>query len=122
MIAFRWLFPGLFSEVVFRVVRDSSGFKTLSLGGICDCTCIGCISFLAVSVLSLLVAVLFRTELCSSEAIRRRGFLKRQYKTVAALLGLLLPAFASAQEHAGGGEANLTLPDLRSVISRISSV
>ena len=42
-------------------------------------------------------------------------FLKRQYKTVAALLGLLLPTFAYAQpEHGGGGEANLTLPDLSS--------
>ena len=45
------------------------------------------------------------------------GFLKRQYRAVAALLGmgLLAPAFASAQEHAGGGEANLVLPDLSSV-------
>jgi K(+)-stimulated pyrophosphate-energized sodium pump len=34
---------------------------------------------------------------------------------VAALLGLLLPTFASAQEHAGGGEASLKLPDLTSV-------
>jgi K(+)-stimulated pyrophosphate-energized sodium pump len=34
---------------------------------------------------------------------------------VAALLGLLLPTFAGAQEHAGGGEASLTLPDLSSV-------
>jgi K(+)-stimulated pyrophosphate-energized sodium pump len=43
-------------------------------------------------------------------------FLKRQYKTVAALLCLMLPTFAYAQtEHAGGGEASLTLPDLRTV-------
>jgi K(+)-stimulated pyrophosphate-energized sodium pump len=35
---------------------------------------------------------------------------------VVALLGLLLPAFAAAQDHAGGGEANLTLPDLKSVV------
>ena len=42
--------------------------------------------------------------------------MKRQYKTVAALLGLLLPTFAYAQpEHAGGGEANLMLPDLSTV-------
>ena len=42
--------------------------------------------------------------------------LKRQYKTMAALVGLLLPTFAHGQtEHAGGGEANLTLPDLSSV-------
>jgi K(+)-stimulated pyrophosphate-energized sodium pump len=34
---------------------------------------------------------------------------------VAALLGLLLPTFAGAQESAGGGEANLVLPDLSSV-------
>ena len=41
------------------------------------------------------------------------AFFKRQYKTVAALLGLLLPTFAFAQpEHAAGGEANLVLPDL----------
>src|ERR1035437_10847001 len=48
------------------------------------------------------------------------AFLKRRYKTVAALLGLLLltfaPTFAYAQtEHAGGGEANLVLPDLSTV-------
>jgi K(+)-stimulated pyrophosphate-energized sodium pump len=43
------------------------------------------------------------------------AFLKRQYKTMAAILGLLLPAFAGAQEHAGGGEANLILPDLSTV-------
>jgi K(+)-stimulated pyrophosphate-energized sodium pump len=43
------------------------------------------------------------------------GFLSRQYKTAAARLCLLLPTIASAQGHAGGGEANLTLPDLKSV-------
>ena len=43
------------------------------------------------------------------------AFLKQQYKTMAALLGLLLlPALAGAQE-AAGGEASLTLPDLSSV-------
>ena len=43
-------------------------------------------------------------------------FLKWQFRIVAALLGLLLPTLASAQtEHAGGGEANLTLPDLTTV-------
>ncbi len=37
-------------------------------------------------------------------------------KTVAALVGLLLPTLAYAQpEHGGGGEANLVLPDLTSV-------
>ncbi len=62
--------------------------------------------FLAVSALSLLVAFNFA---------RAKALLKRQYKTVAALLGLLLlPAFAGAQE-AAGGEASLKLPDLRSV-------
>jgi K(+)-stimulated pyrophosphate-energized sodium pump len=44
------------------------------------------------------------------------ALLKRQYRIVVALLGLLLPAFAAAQDHAGGGEANLTLPDLKSVV------
>jgi K(+)-stimulated pyrophosphate-energized sodium pump len=45
-----------------------------------------------------------------------KAFLKRQYKTVAALLALLLPTAAYAQtEPGGGGEASLTLPDLRSV-------
>ncbi|MDR3752235.1 MAG: sodium-translocating pyrophosphatase [Terracidiphilus sp.] len=44
------------------------------------------------------------------------ALLKRQYRIVAALMGLLLPAFAGAQDHAGGGEANLTLPDLKSVV------
>jgi len=43
------------------------------------------------------------------------AFRKRPYKTVAAILGLMLPTFASAQEHAGGGEASLVLPDLKSV-------
>jgi K(+)-stimulated pyrophosphate-energized sodium pump len=41
--------------------------------------------------------------------------MKRQYKTMAAVLGLLLlPAFAGAQE-AAGGEASLTLPNLSTV-------
>jgi len=44
------------------------------------------------------------------------AFFKRKYKTVAAVLGLLLPTFAYADSgHAGGGEANLTLPDLSTV-------
>jgi K(+)-stimulated pyrophosphate-energized sodium pump len=55
--------------------------------------------FLGVGVCSLIVA-----------------FFKRNYKTVAAVLGLLLPTFAYADSgHAGGGEANLTLPDLSTV-------
>ena len=57
------------------------------------------ICFLAVGVLSLAVT-----------------FLKRHYKAVAALTALLLPSVAYAQtEHAAGGEANLILPDLRTV-------
>ena len=86
--------------------------------------------FLGVSVLSLVVAFFFARQVIGSDsgtpAMRKiagaikegaAGFLKRQYKTVAALLALLLPTFAYAQtEHAGGGgEANLVLPDLSSV-------
>jgi len=71
--------------------------KTLKSGGIVTAT-YWVYFFLGVSALSLLVP-----------------FLKRQYKTVAALLGLLLPTLASAQEKAGGGEASLVLPDLRAV-------
>jgi K(+)-stimulated pyrophosphate-energized sodium pump len=64
--------------------------------------------------LGLLAAVLLR----SFSAMKQGAgvFLKRPYKSAAALMGLLLPALASAQtEHAGAGEANLTLPDLSSV-------
>ena len=44
------------------------------------------------------------------------AFLKRHYKSMAVLLGLLLPAVAYAEpEQGGGGEANLVLPDLSSV-------
>jgi K(+)-stimulated pyrophosphate-energized sodium pump len=43
------------------------------------------------------------------------AFLKRQYKTVAALLCLMLPTFAFAQTEHAGGEASLTLPDLTTV-------
>ena len=85
--------------------------------------------FLGVSVLSLIVAFFFARQVIGSDqgtpdmqkiagAIKEgaEAFLKRQYKTVAALLGLLLPTFAYAQpEHAGGGEANLVLPDLSTV-------
>ena len=62
---------------------------------------------LGVSVVSLLVAFAIKAGAA--------GFLKRQSKTVAAVVALLFPTFACAQEHAGGGEANLVLPDLRSV-------
>ena len=68
--------------------------------------------FLLVSVLSLIVASLFTREVMGAI----KTFLKRQSKTVVALLALLFPTFAYAQtEHAGGGEANLTLPDLTAV-------
>jgi K(+)-stimulated pyrophosphate-energized sodium pump len=64
-----------------------------------------------VSIFSLFTAFLFARQVSGAAA-----FLKRQYKTVVALLGLLLPTFAYAQpDHAGGGEANLVLPDLSTV-------
>jgi K(+)-stimulated pyrophosphate-energized sodium pump len=70
--------------------------------------------FLAVSVPSLIMAFLFARRV--NGAIKTgAAFLRRQHKTAAALLGLLLPTFANAQEHAGGGEASLVLPDLSSV-------
>ena len=65
--------------------------------------------FLAVSTLSLTVAFFSR------HVIGAGAFLRRQYKSAAVLSGLLLPTLAGAQEHAGGGEANLILPDLKSV-------
>jgi K(+)-stimulated pyrophosphate-energized sodium pump len=44
------------------------------------------------------------------------AFLKRRYKVVAACVALLVPTLAFAQpEQTGGGEANLTLPDLTTV-------
>ena len=83
---------------------------------------------MAVSVLSLIAAFFFARQVIGSDqgtpamqrlAVAIRGgaeaLLKRQYKAVAALLLLLLPTFAFAQEHAGGGEANLILPDLSTV-------
>jgi K(+)-stimulated pyrophosphate-energized sodium pump len=42
-------------------------------------------------------------------------FLKRRFRTLAAILGLLLPTFAYGQTEHGGGEANLVLPDLSTV-------
>ena len=86
--------------------------------------------FLGMSVLSLFVAFLFERQVIGSDtgistmqriaaAIKQgaESFLKRKYKTVAALLGLLLPTLAYGQtEHTGGGgEANLVLPDLSTV-------
>ena len=86
-----------------------------------------------VSVFSLLVASLLTRGWLVSKAgiaaMRRMAhavaqgagnLLKRPYKAVAPVLGLMLaalaPTFAFAQtEHGGGGEANLVLPDLKSV-------
>jgi K(+)-stimulated pyrophosphate-energized sodium pump len=64
---------------------------------------------LAVSAFSLVLALFFA---------RAKAYLRRQSKTAAAVLGsvLLFPTFAFGQaEHAGGGEANLILPDLSTV-------
>jgi len=62
--------------------------------------------FLAASLLTLVAAFNFG---------RAKAIMRRQYKSAAALLGLLLlPTLAHAQE-AAGGEASLKLPDLRSV-------
>ena len=85
--------------------------------------------FLAVSVFSLGMAFIFARQVIGANtgtpAMRQiaaalmggtEPFLKRHYKPAAALLCLLLPTIANAQEHAGGGgEANLVLPDLTSV-------
>jgi K(+)-stimulated pyrophosphate-energized sodium pump len=83
---------------------------------------------MAVSVLSLLAAFFFARQVIGSDqgplamqrlavAIKKSAgaFFKHPYKAVAAFLLLLLPTFACAQEHAGGGEANLILPDLSTV-------
>jgi K(+)-stimulated pyrophosphate-energized sodium pump len=67
--------------------------------------------FLLVGVLSLIVASLFPSQVMGAV----KTFLKRQSKTVVALLALLFPTFAHAQEQAAGGEASLKLPDLSSV-------
>lgn len=77
--------------------------------------------FLSTGVFSLIVAVSFARQITGPYAARpEMGWMetaiKRKYKSVAAALCLLLPSFAHAQtQHAGGGEANLTLPDLSSV-------
>ena len=84
--------------------------------------------FWGVSVLSLGVTLIFASHAIDSDISARElqkvasaikkctvNLLHRQYKTIAAMVCLLVPTFANAQEHAGGGEANLVLPDLRSV-------
>jgi len=68
---------------------------------------------LAVSAFSLVVAFFFARQAMVAVKNGAVGFLKRQYKA-AAVLGLLLPAFANAKAE-GGGEASLVLPDLSSV-------
>ena len=79
--------------------------------------------FLTVSVLSLIVAWMFTREVVGSDtgtpAMQQIAaaikIAKRHYKTVAALLTLLSPTFAFAKPEHAGGEASLTLPDLKSV-------
>jgi K(+)-stimulated pyrophosphate-energized sodium pump len=69
--------------------------------------------------LGLLAAALLRSFSAMKQGAG--AFMKRHYRMVAALLGLLLPAcaptfaFAQSEPAGGGGEANLTLPDLSSV-------
>jgi len=105
MIAFRWQSPGT-GQGPF-VSRLSFGFNNLEFGG--DVTVLSWVEFfLSVSILLLTVAALPAGQAVAT-------FLKRQYKTVAAVASMLLvPAFAGAQEQAAG-EAGLTLPDLKSV-------
>ncbi len=71
--------------------------------------------FLGMSVLSLIVV--FAGQGMGTAIKGGVGtLLKRRFRTVASLAGLLVPTFAFGQgEHAGGGEANLVLPDLKSV-------
>jgi K(+)-stimulated pyrophosphate-energized sodium pump len=82
--------------------------------------------FLGMSVFSLIMAACFSRQVIGSGvgmqkvsgAIKQgvKILLKRQFRTAAALMGLLLPTLAFAQgEHTGGGEASLKLPDLSSV-------
>ncbi|HEY1576679.1 MAG TPA: sodium-translocating pyrophosphatase [Terracidiphilus sp.] len=80
--------------------------------------------FSAASTCSLLAAFLFMRHIGADVLERismtiKHGaevFMKRRYQLAAVLSGLLLPTLAYAQpDHAGGGEANLMLPDLKSV-------
>jgi K(+)-stimulated pyrophosphate-energized sodium pump len=81
--------------------------------------------FVAVSFCSLIAAIVFTRRVIASDtgnnavnwsarAVRHAGsLLGRQWKSAAALLGLMLPMSAIAHaEPAGGGEANLVLPNL----------
>ncbi len=102
MVAFVWPFSReIFVAFPETIVVNHQNF---CLGGIVTAQ-YWVYFFLAVSALSLVVAFFFA---------RAKTFLRRQYKTIAALLVLLLPAFASAKAE-GGGEASLVLPDLSSV-------
>jgi K(+)-stimulated pyrophosphate-energized sodium pump len=82
--------------------------------------------FLGVSVFSLILAACFSRQVIGSgvgmekiSAAIKQGvkmLLKRQFRIVTAIMGLLLPTVAFAQtEPTGGGEANLVLPDLTTV-------
>ncbi len=83
--------------------------------------------FLAVSGLSLVVAFFARQiigldrgtpelrKLAGAIKGGAEALLARPYKTLAAVLLLMLPTFANAQAEAAGGEASLKLPDLSTV-------
>jgi K(+)-stimulated pyrophosphate-energized sodium pump len=83
---------------------------------------------LGVSALALLLAFMFARRVFGSGLgapdMRKiaaglkqgaQGFPRRPLKTMAALLGLLLPTFAYGQGETAGGEASLKLPDLTTV-------
>ena len=121
MIDFPWLFTGCPTGRVFLTpfLKTASNLK---FGGHVTAT-YGVYFLLAVSMISLVVAFSFARLGIVSPAMQKvaaaikagaETFLKHQYKTAAVLMGLLLPAVASAQEPAGG-EASLKLPDLSSV-------
>ena len=96
MIAFRWHLPRGIEGREFRAVLLSALNKTIHSGGIVTAT----------NLVYELLGAIFQGA---------RTIVKRQYLAVVALAALLLPGIAFAQDHAGGGEANLVLPDLRSV-------
>jgi K(+)-stimulated pyrophosphate-energized sodium pump len=97
------VFPGLFV----------SNHQNFSLGGFVTAQ-YWVYFLLAVSTLSIVVAFFFACQVIGRSKVGAKAFLNRPYRTVAVILGLLLPTFAGAQE-AAGGEASLTLPDLSSV-------
>jgi K(+)-stimulated pyrophosphate-energized sodium pump len=73
--------------------------------------------FLGLSALSLFAARFFKNENQIADRIKGCAalLLKRPFRFVAAMAGLMVPALANAQSEPGGGEANLVLPDLSSV-------